>query len=287
MTRDYGRIVAVEIGTAGSVSRRLSSRDARGSTALQISADVTRTSEGQADQADVRVLNASDATRAALQQDGAFCRILCGLGAGPENPGGNPAQLLAGRVVPASIDGPRKSGGNTLLTWTVTDGGFDLADVTIAQSWRGPVRVSQIIDEVIGSSGLLRGAVVLGDPAAQFRTGFTAHGRLRDVLDQLAVRVGSRVSIQHGAVEMWALGAPRPGQGYIVTPESGLVEPPSRLDKRRWSVRSILLSGLRPGDALTVRSDSISGTMVADDARHSVDSHDGAWETVVAGTVTQ
>jgi hypothetical protein len=281
----FGRVVTIEIGTPGSRPRRLSSRDDRGDTALKFGVDVRRTSESQGDQCDVRMWGSADGTRAALQQPGAVCRVLVGLGAGPERPQGNPVQIFAGRVIPSSVDGPRKAGGDRILTWSITDGGYEIADTMIYQSWRGPVAVSSVIDEVIASSSLTRGAIVLGDPTARFRTAYAAADRLRKVLEHLADRTGSRVSIQHGAVEMWPIAGVRVSQGYTVSPASGLVEQPSRVDETRWSVRSILLTGVRPGDPLRVQSDTITGTMAVEDVSHAISSHDGPWETTIAGQV--
>jgi len=173
-----------------------------------------------------------------------------------------------------------------MLTWSVSDGGFDLLDVFVSQAWRGPVSYATVISDIVsGLDGLSAGAIVLGDPTARTRTAYAAVGRLRDVLDDLAIATNSWWSVQHGAVEFWPVGVARSAAAYTVGPGQGLIEAPSRIDVSRWSVRSVLLSGLLPGDAIGVRSGTVNGAMVVEDVHHAIDSHAGPWETTVSGMV--
>lgn len=285
MSRAFGRVVRLEVGAPGARPRVISSRDAGGDAGISISVDVRRTAEGQDDQADVRALGLSYATRAALLAPGAQCRILAGLGAGPTSPEGQAVQVLTGTVVAGSVDGPRRAGGDRIMTWTVTDGGYDLLDVTIQQTWRGPVRLARVLDDVIRISGLARGSIVLGDPSVRMRTGVAVSGRLRDVLDEIAVATGSRIVVRSGAVEAWPVNQPQPTTGYTLTESDGLVEAPSRVDDVRWSVRCPAILGALPGDPIRVRHPTVTGTLVAEDVSHALGSHDGPWQTTITGQI--
>jgi hypothetical protein len=65
---------------------------------------------------------------------------------------------------------------------------------------------------------------------------------------------------------------------------SGLIEPPVKVDDKRWRVRSLLMPGALPGDQYVVQADPGSGRYVAEDVEHDIDSLGyGPFTTTITG----
>jgi hypothetical protein len=268
----FGRVVVLEVGQPGAVPRRLATAVDGVQTGLRLAAVASKTAAKQDDTTEITAYGLAPETVAQIRRAGALCRVLAGYG--------QATTIGAGRVLPATLDGPRKMGGDMVTRWSITDGGLDIRDALISESWPGGASASEVLDRVIARSGLARGVVRLGEDV-RWATGYAAFGSVRQVVDRLARATRSAWAVQDGAIQVWPIGEQRLSRGYTLSPSSGLLDSPEQRDGGRWLVRSLLLPSIRPGDAITVRSRALDGAMIVQDVTHSADSWDGAFESAL------
>lgn len=277
MSALFGRVVEVQIGQPGAQPRVISSVTADGLPGVRLACTATRTTTRQDDTAQVAAWNLAPPTVSALQREGALCRVLAGYGV--------PTQIAFGRVLPKTIDGPRRSGGDWITRWSVTDGGLDLRDIVMSETWAGEVQASEVLDKVIASSGLGRGSIVLGSDV-RWSSGYVVWSTVRQALAALAMATGSVIVVQDGNVQAWPVGGSRRSTVITLSSSSGMVESPQRQTDGTWSVRSLLLPSLRPGDTVNVDSRIVQGTMTVVDVRSDVDSVSGPFHSDITARPT-
>lgn len=278
MTEFFNPIVTIEVGQPGALPLRLSSLASDGSVGLRLAATVKLTSSRQDNVTEITAYGLEPATCAAIQAPGALCRVLAGW-RGIDGRG-QPSQIAAGRVLPATWRGPVRAGGDWVSKWSVTDGGLDIRDVIVSESWRGEVGATEVLDRLITVSGLSRGEVRLGKEARWAR-GYVAAGTIRNALAAVARVTSSVIVVQDGAVQAWPIGGVRRTSGILLSPSSGLIDTPEPLDGGAWRLRSFLLPGTRPGDGLRVESPEVTGTMRVLDVLHDVDTEGTSCDTVL------
>lgn len=278
MTEAFNPVVVVEIGQPGGLPLRLSSIRSDGSRGLRLAVTVRRTVTRQDDTAEVTAWGLSPDTVAALREHGARCRVLAGW-RGLDGRG-QPSQVAAGRVLPATVAGPTLGGADYVTRWTLTDGGLDLRDVVLSESWGGTVTASEVLDRLVSRSGLARGEIRLGKEAT-WAGGYVVAGTLRRALAAVARVTGSTIVVQDGAIQAWPIGGTRRTSGQIIAPTTGLLGDPEPQDGGTWRIRSLLLPALRPGDGVRVESRQLTGTCIVSDVLHEVDTEGGAADTVL------
>jgi hypothetical protein len=269
---DFGRIVAVDIGQPGQRPRRLLAR--WDTPSLHISATVRRTADGTDDTAEVTVRGLAPQTVAVLQERGVMCRVLAGYG-------DTLSTIAAGRVLPTTLRGPRReSGADWITSWSISDGGLDLRDVVVSESWAGEVSAAEVLDVLIRRSGLARGSISLGSEH-RWSSGYVVRGTVREALRKIAAVTGSVIVVQDGAVQAWPVGQPRVTTGIRLASGTGLIGSPEPSDDGVWTVRADLLSGTMPGDALVIDSETLSGQVEVLALDHEIDSTDGPYQTTL------
>lgn len=273
MGENFGRSVRIEIAQPGAALITLRSVLDDGSRGLTLSARTTYTSDRQDNVCDVTGWNLSPTTRSALQVPGTVCRVLAGYAV--------PLEIAAGRVKAATIVGPVRAPGSAdeSTAWQITDGGVDLRDVVISETWAGQVLASQIVKRVASRIGLATGGDFTLGQDVQYATGYGAWGTARDVLAGLAVDTLSNIVVQGATLLIWPVGQPLRQSGPLLSPDTGLLGTPQRQPDDRWSVVSQLVPGARPGDYVTVRSSTLNGVAHAVDVSHEVDSRTGPFRT--------
>lgn len=274
----FDPIVVVEIGQPGGLPLRLSSLAPDGDVGLRLAVSSRLTSTRQDNVTEVRAWGLAPETVAALREHGAACRVFAGWRG--EDGTGQPSQIAAGRVLPATVRGPSLAGGDWLASWSLTDGGLDVRDVVVSESWRGEVSASQVLDRLITVSGLSRGEVRLGQDV-RWAGGYVVAGTLRRALAALARATRSEVVVQDGAIQAWPVGGTRRTSGVTLASSSGMLDSPEPQDGGAWGVRSLLLPGIRPGDAVRVESRELTGPCRVIDVVHEVDTEGDTCDTLL------
>lgn len=278
MTEFFDPVVVVEIGQPGALPLRLSSLGPNDTTGLRLSVTSKLTESRQDNVTEVRAWGLAPETVAALREHGAACRVFAGWRGLDRT--GQPSQIAAGRVLPATVRGPTQAGGDWIASWSLTDGGLDVRDVIVSESWRGEVSASQVLDRLVAVSGLSRGEVRLGQDV-RWAGGYAVSGTLRRSLAALARASRSVIVVQDGAIQAWPIGGTRRTSGLVLSSSSGLLDSPEPQDGGAWQVRAFLLPGIRPGDGVRVESREFSGTARVIDVVHEVDTEGQACDTVL------
>lgn len=125
---------------------------------------------------------------------------------------------------------------------------------------------------------------------AQMSGGYAFVGPGETALRQLTNTAGGEYSIQDGRLQLLKRGALRPGTGFLVSPQTGLIGSPERvvnqkgnLDKNvprvQWNLRSLLNPRLQPAQRLEIQSSEVNGVFRIDKLKHTGDTHGDDWFT--------
>lgn len=248
------RIVEVSVGPAGGRGQALSG--------MRVSFERTLTSAPKADPGTVQVWGLERRTLPLLiDQPGAVCRVVAGYESGRD-----PAVIMEGPIVAGSLD---SRGGVT--TWQVSDGGAALVSALVVESWPGRVRASQVLARIVSRLGLALAPVALpADPV--YQRGYVVQGDARRALTEVLADCGCRWTVADGRVVPLPLSGPSRETAVLLTPESGLVAQPRRVDGGRVEAVSLLLPSMRVGDAFRLTADGVEGDYVATEVTHRGDS---------------
>ena len=264
----FGRRVAVDIGTAGAAGQRIEG--------LRIVVRAKRTRSGAADPATVSVYNGPSDVLGRLQDDGVVTRVLAGYGE-------QLTQLVYGSTVRGSLRGPERQGADLVTTWQVHDGGTLYQTAAVLRGWIGDTLASEIVQTVADDAGLPVASLTLGEDVT-FPRSYFASGTLPQVLDDLAGATGSTWTIIGGRLYMWPTGQVRATTAMVLGYGSGLIEPPVKVDAKRWRVRSLLMPGALPGERYIVQADQGGGRYIAEDVETEIDSLGyGPFTTTITG----
>jgi hypothetical protein len=129
----------------------------------------------------------------------------------------------------------------------------------------------------LATTGLLTGGVTL-------QKGLTLHGDAATNLEQLMRSCGFEWSLQDGHFYAGPSGtATMPGQGPLLTPETGLLDTP-QIDKNGQVVgRALLHPDLLPGRVFRVESSRVTGNFICTKTQHSGNTTGDSWEVQFVG----
>ena len=268
MAELFHRRVALDVGPAGAVGERIEG--------IRIVVSSRRTRSGSADPAAVTAYNAPPTMIGRLQDEGIVTRVLAGYG-------DQLTQIAYGTMVRGSLRGPQRQGADLVTSWQVLDGGTSYQTSAVMRGWVGSVRASRVWRTLASDVGIPIAGFEVGDDVELPRNYFVS-GTLRRALDDLASASRSTWTIVGGRLYVWPSGSPRVDSAVVLDYGSGLIEPPSRVDARRWQVRALLMPGIMPGDRYVVEADPGRGRYVAADVAHEIDSLGyGAFATTIVG----
>lgn len=267
----FDRRCAVTIGPEGGTGVRVDER-------FRVAFRVVKTLGTDVNTSDVRIYGLSQDTRQRILSEGEVVQIEAGYASGTEVLGiADITRAVVERQPPDII---------TLLE--CGDGVRALRDRKVALSFEAGASVQRVLDRIAQELALgerATGAQVEGT----YREGVSFSGTAKDALNRVTQRAGVTWSIQDGELQILDRVEAAQGRGVLLTPETGLLHSPERLDdvgletdrqkQAGWRVRTLLNPKIRPGERLVIESAEVSGEYRIDTVEHVGDTRANDWFT--------
>jgi hypothetical protein len=264
----FRRRVRLEIQRKGAATSRVLD-------GLRTQATTRRSLTDTPDASIVTMYGASPESAQDLQQPGTIVRLLAGYA-----DAGTLGVLIAGTVQTSTLTIDRMAG-EVVTSLQVVDSRVQVRAAAVSRSW-DQTTATEVATWAIGAAGLATGTIRLGREVT-YATGYAAVGVIGDVLREIATDTESALVIQDGVVSLFPAGEARRPTSLLLSPDSGLIGSPRRVDGGRVEAVCLLAPTLRPGDGYRVQGVGLSGDYRAIDVRHEVDSQEGPFFTTVTG----
>lgn len=113
--------------------------------------------------------------------------------------------------------------------------------------------------------------------ANAFPSGTVLYGNAARELTGICRSLGLEWSVQHGKLQLLSLGAVLKDTAIRLTPQTGMLGPPSLDSKGVLSVKSLLAPGFYPGRLLVLESEFLTGQFRIEETTHSGDTRAESW----------
>jgi len=270
--RLWDRRVTVTVGPEGGEGVAVDER-------FQIEFAVSKSVGADQNRIDCTIYGLSEQTRTRMMEPGQVIQIEAGYAEGTE-------VLAIGDITRAVIEyAPPEI--RTVIE--AGDGARALRDRKVNLSFAAGASVQRVLDAIAQELALGRratGAQVEGE----YQEGVSFSGTAKDALDKVTARAGVTWSIQDGELQILDREQPSQGRGALLTPETGLLESPQRIDDEAfgleraagdgYEVRSLLNPKIRPGEPVVIQSRDVDGQFRVDTVTHSGSTRGNDWETV-------
>lgn len=255
MTAQFGRVMALILGTAGG--------EARTTPGLRIAARVAYKA-ARAGEAEIEIYNPAPATIAAAEERGVVLRLLAGYGV--------PELVFEGSPIRDGVM-VRREGADRILSIAARTGGVQLEQTRLSLSYAQGTRASEVVAEAARALGLPLGVVQLGQDY-DLPAGFAYSGNAGELLTRLVQSAGSTLTVRDGALQALPTGGDTGEQVARLTPQTGLLGSPTRRKGKKRALVELeaqLIPGLRPGKRVVVESEALNGVFVARDVSFDLD----------------
>ena len=239
-----GRQAALKIGPEGGQGVEI--------TGLRFEFNIKKTILPTANEADIRVYNLSENTRALVSEE----NVVCVFSAGYEDEGG-PRGLFWGLVDKVETDRSTADFETRLLAY---DGQRPVSERYVTLAFPGGSSIQDVVDAAIDALGFPTG----NDRAIQGELdgGFSFSGSAVDALTIALDEAGLKWTIQNELLYIYAEGESVEPEALNLTPSTGLVGPVrSYTDKGapKWSATSLLYPQLVPGSIVRIEARDAEG----------------------------
>ena len=265
----FDRLVRVRVGDERGEGFEFGSQ-------FRITFDVTKTLKRDENTMLVRVYNVAPDTRDKLVQSGKFVT----LDAGYENL----TALASGDLVRAVV---KKEPPDSYLELECSDAARAFRDTRVSLSFAAETPVETVLNAVLDSFDLpvsREGVEIEG----LYRNGWSFSGRAADALDKVTEKADIIWSVQDGRIELLGKQEPRLGSLIELTPSTGLIASPEKLEDTEgqtetqkgdgYRVRALLNPKLRPGDLVVLESEQVTrGRYRADSVTFTGDMRGNDW----------
>lgn len=256
-------------------------------TDLDLAFKVERTTRRTLGSAEIRVWNLSRSTRATVEAAAAEHAVVV-LRAGLGN--AEPPVIFRGDARQAFT--ARDARTDLVTTIVARDGGTAFAEGRTSRSYAPGTPVSTVLRDVVHDLGIGEGnladylsSLTLRNGAQGFGDGFVAAGPARRLLDHIIRGAGLRWSIQGGALQIQARGAPLPARAVVLSADTGLVESPTWDEAGRRSAgrrgvctaKVLIQPGIEPGKRVRLESEIITGDFEVRKAVYAGDTRGNDW----------
>lgn len=267
----FDRRVRVRVGPGGGTGVLVDER-------FRVAFRVVKTLGTEVNTSDVRIYGLSQDTRQRILSEGEVVQIEAGYAIGTEVLGiADITRAVVLRQPPDII---------TLLE--CGDGVRALRDRKVSLSFEAGATVQRVLDRIAQELALGQRATGVQVDGV-YQEGVSFSGTAKEALNRVTQRAGVTWSIQDGTLQILGSVAPAPGRGVLLTPETGLLASPERLDdvglktdRERttgWRVRSLLNPKIRPGERLVIESAEVQGEYRIDTVEHAGDTRGNDWFT--------
>ena len=262
---------------------------------LRIQFDIEKTAKKNPNKSSIKIYNLVKSTREELEKPDTRCLLYAGY-----KDGDGALLLFSGSVTFAwsKFELP-----DIVTELELGDGAAEIRDTTISVGYGKNVKSTQILNDVAKKMGV---ALTLPSDAPEraWENGLSYYGSARTLLDKVTKGTGLEWSIQNGNLQVIKAGMVTTRQGIVLSSDSGLIGSPERERKAKegtaevkdskkkkqtvktaakhydgWSVKTLLLPQLNPGDRVKLESRDVNGVFRIQEIKHSGDSHGGDWQS--------
>lgn len=267
----FDRRCAVTVGEGGGTGTRIDER-------FRVVFRVVKTLTTDTNVSDVQIYGLGDSLRQQFLVPGQVMQIEAGYAAGSEI-------LSIADITNASI---QRQPPEIITNLECQDGAQALKERKVALSFAPETPVQRVLDRLAQELALGQRATGV-EVQGVYRNGLTLSTTIRDALNRVTRKAGVTWSIQDRQLQILDRVQPSQGQGVLLSPASGLINSPERIDDpeneeelRRgvgYRVRSLLNPKIRPGEQLILESADVQGQFRIDTVEHTGDTRGNEWYT--------
>lgn len=279
MTLLYDRRCSVLIGRPPGDNYVLQIPDVLKIEGLRITFKIERDDKPQPNNLELTITNLSASSRAKLEEKGQ--RVVLNAGYADQV-----AQLYSGDLHQFSS---RKIGTDWVTRILAGDGARAFQHARVNTSYAPGIKVADVVKGTIRALQTDPGTALqkAQELSGEFASGYVQASKASTELTTLLEPYGWGWSIQDGRIELLAPGEVLPGDGPLLSPDTGLIGSPELADPDKKGgrptikARSLLQPVLKPGQRFEIRSRAQSGFFKAIKVTHSGDTAGGDWFTDV------
>jgi hypothetical protein len=261
----WEREARLEVGDAGSTGKSWSG--------LRLAFKVEKDDNPAPDEGTISIWNLSQESREGIVK-GQLARLFAGYRDTPQ------PCIIQGDIRKVSH---KKDGLDVVTELTVADGGIVYQTARLSRTWRGPVGARTILADVAASMGLGIAALPVDLPDIQFLRGFSALGPARETLDTIAKTTGARWTIQDGEIVFTRNRKATTETAFILSPDSGLVGSPERMEDGTVTATCLLNGLIRPRRKVEIQSAETNGFFIVKKVTHDGDTFGQNYYTTIEG----
>lgn len=271
----FKRIALLKIGpSAKGVSTSLDSLSPKLYKGYRIAFNIGKSSESKPNCSKIEIYNLSPKSRSELESVG----LSAALEVGYEGLDGQPlmAQIFIGDI--KRVKSERK-GPDVVTTLEAGDAEVAITETTIEASFAPNTTTTTVIGSLAKKLDVAVGTIMPG-LAGLFENGLSLSGLVSDHLDTLTKKTGLEWNVTDGELNILEPSVPTPETAVLVSADSGLIGIPS---KRETGVEfeSLINPLIKPGRAISLVSNAISGVFKAVKCHYEGDTHEGKWSVTV------
>lgn len=272
----FGRIARVIVGQAGQPGTQIDE--------LRISFNITTTQTSNPSHSEIQIYNLSESSRAKFNKDNLKVQLLAGY---IEDTG---LQLLySGDVI---LVNHSWSPPDMITKLQCADGAIALRDTMVSLSYAPGSNANTIVNDV--SSKLKMPVNVHDNTLANttFPNGFSFVGTAKTAMDKATSASMCTWNIQKSAVHVVKQNSHTSDPAILLTPETGLIGKPEKLDNAGFSALStkktlghkltcLLQPKLITGGRVKVESEELNGVFIIQSVEHKGDTRGQDWMSTI------
>jgi len=259
----FKRYIGIEVGKPGEEGRLFDT--------LKIEFSLDRTSSSDANKGSVSIYNLNEKSRNLLNDEG----VVYILKTGYQGLNNEPLieELSSGDIEEIKT---QKTGADVVTTFALTEDGKKLREKTTDQSFAEGVSKKQVIGALIETLDMAKGTIQ-GITSKVFNSGYSATGKVKDRLDELAKSDGLEWSVQNGEVNMFPKDTSTLEEAVYLSNETGLIRAYKEKaeGKDKTIVEALLNPQIKVGRKIQVEGQEVSGTFVVRRASYKGDNQNG------------
>lgn len=271
MSQLYGRTVQVTVGVRGQPGTLVEK--------LRTTFKIEKNLEKTPNNSIIEIYNLSAHTRALFEAKNMAVRVTAGYGDQAKD-------IFIGDIATVVT---KRTGADIITSIEAGDGLLAYQNQEADLSFAPGAKVGSVLDQLIGSFGLIKGEVQGLDLSSTYLNGVSFSGKVHNHLDTLVGKTqGLGWSIQDGQIQILPKKAGTTVPAVLLSPSTGLVGSPfkrvvlnqdiakktdGRDAENGVQVKSLLNPDLNPGRLIVVQAQFVSGTFKILKVVHEGDTH--------------